>query len=113
MKALEALLAHYKAHERQSVVVPELKDENGQPMRVFWQLLTIQERDEMRDGDMLGDVDVVIRKAQDIEGKPLFKAEDKLKMQKAGAANVLNRLARMMLSGDAITAEAVEDARKN
>jgi len=112
-KGLDALLAHYRQHERQSMLVPEMKGADGKPMRVYWQLLTPEERDELFAAGVPDDVDVVIRKAQDADGSPLFSPEDRLKMRKAARSSLVTRLSRAMLDLDGVTEEAVEDARKN
>jgi hypothetical protein len=111
-KVLEAALAHYRANETKSVLVPEWKVD-AKPVRVFWRLLTPQERDDLTVAGEIQDVDVVVKKALDKDGKRLFADGDELKLKMASSNKLMRRLAALMLDVTEVTQQGVEDAKGN
>lgn len=73
-----AAVAHRNSLGTQHIDVPQwLVD--GQPLRVYWTPMTVGEAAKLAEyrGSPEGDVHVLIEKARDAEGKPLFTIADK------------------------------------
>lgn len=115
-KAIDRIIKHYKDHEKQHMDVPEWADEKGAPLRIHWRLLTPADAKELARRSEAGensDLDIFVRYALDADGRKLFDAEDKLKLERAGELHIISRVARAMV-GPAKLAEArVEEALKN
>lgn len=73
-----AFVARREKLGTQHVDMPQILVD-GKPLRVFWTPMTVSEADRLSEyrGRPEGDVYVLIEKARDAEGKPLFTLEDK------------------------------------
>lgn len=78
MRAIDAATAHYKAVKTDSILVPEWKLD-GKPLRIYWRPLNLAERAKLYNGGVL-DIEayatILILKALDEKGKPLFSHDD-------------------------------------
>lgn len=123
-KALDAALAHYKALGNPFVDVPEWqvpdeaaapeegKPPKTKPLRIFYQPLTLQEREALqteieRDNYLA----LLVAKALDDQGAKLFTIEDEPKLKRAASSHVIQRIAMLIMSLP--KAATAEDARKN
>ena len=82
MSVLDIAKSHFENLGVQSIEVPEWKDENGNPSIIYWNPITLSEKnklfkksDNMLDAGILADI--LVMKALDKDGNKLFKAEDK------------------------------------
>lgn len=104
--------AHYAAHGAESLDVPEWGDEAG-PLRVYWTPVTCAERQKItnryKDGQSQEAlVYVLILKACDAKGNPLFSLDDKPALMNGVDVAVVDRIASAIL-----TAPSVDDMEKN
>lgn len=110
MRAIDAALAHMQDLGTKHIDVPEWKIA-GAPLRVYWTPMTLKEREALfRGGDLklTGYADVLIRKAMDEQGNPLFTLEDAPKLRGFVESGVIQRIAYAILA-----APTIEDAEKN
>ncbi len=91
--------------------MPEWKDENGNPSIIYWNPITLSEKnklfkksDNMLDAGILADI--LVMKALDKDGNKLFKAEDKLILMHKVDSDILSRVATSMVQ--AINPEEVK-----
>ena len=108
MRAIDAVTAHFKSLGTLHIDVPEWQVD-GKPMRIFYTPVTIAEREKLtaKSGSDL-DLEVLLLKAKDEAGKPLFTIEDKMILRSAGVSGVIQRVSL------AITAvPTVEESEKN
>lgn len=110
MRAIERLVAHYKANKSQSIMI-RLGD--GEPLAIFWDLMTLERRDELFAMPGRRDVDVVIAMAKDAEGKALFDVADKPLLMLSTDAFLIKALAEKMLGADRSLDDLVKAAEKN
>lgn len=113
MAAIDQVTGHYNANRRQFIDVPEWAGEDGVPLRVYWELLTIERRKQLLTMQNRSDVDTLVALAQDADGKPLFGKEDKPKLKLAADAAVITRIAARMLGVGRLSEADVESAEKN
>jgi hypothetical protein len=115
-KAIDRILKHYREHEKQYIDVPEWADEHGVPLRIHWRLLTPADAKEIQRRSEAGensDLDIFVRYALDSDGKKMFDAEDKLKLERAGELHIISRVARAMVGPAKVIEARVEVAVKN
>ena len=112
-KASDIVIAHYKAHEQQWFDVPEWRDANGTPLRIYWKLMTVAEAERFGQADASMDLDIFCRYALDANGKKMFDAEDKLRMKVSGDSAIISRVAKLMVGPARTLTEIVDDAEKN
>lgn len=112
MSAIDVIIGDYKARSKQSIDIPEWGTD-GVPMTIFWNLLTIEQRQKVFANTNRTDVDVLIMMARDGNGDPMFTKEDKPKLVVSADASIITRIALKMLGTGRVTDAAVEDAVKN
>ena len=114
MKALDVILHHYKDHKQQWTDVPEWKQENGKPLRIYWTLMTVAAAEELGQANAALDLDVFVRYARDSSGALMFAdKEDKLKLRVSADQAIISRVARLMVGPARTLTEAIEDEEKN
>ncbi len=113
MKAADFIIQHYKAHERQYEDVPEWKDADGKPLRIFWKLMTVAAAEDFAKANASMDLDIFVRFAQDESGKKMFDIEDKNRLRVHADSSIISRLARLMVGPARTLAPIVDDAAKN
>jgi len=111
MSVLDIAKSHFENLGIQSIEVPEWKDENGNPSVIYWNPITLSEKnklfkksDNMLDAGILADI--LVMKALDKDGNKLFKAEDKLALMHKVDSDILSRVATSMVQ--AINPEEVK-----
>ena len=111
MSVLDIAKSHFENLGVQSIEVPEWKDENGNPSIIYWNPITLSEKnklfkksDNMLDAGILADI--LVMKALDKDGNKLFKAEDKLILMHKVDSDILSRVATSMVQ--AINPEEVK-----
>lgn len=116
MKAIERAKAHFKSlvEEPKTIRVPEWEDEGGEEFIIYSTPLTLQERARLykhSSNQFEMGVEVLIMKAKDKAGNPLFTKEDKQDMMRNVDANVVARISKHIvgISDD----EMLEEAEKN
>jgi hypothetical protein len=82
--------------------VSEWKDENGKPVILYWNPITLLEKNRLlKKSDTLNDIailaDVLVMKALDKDGKKVFKLEDKQTLMNSADPNILQRIAQKMV----------------
>ena len=80
----------------------EWKDENGKPVTLYWNPITLLEKNRLlKKSDTLNDIailaDVLVMKALDKDGKKVFKLEDKQTLMNSADPNILQRIAQKMV----------------
>ena len=109
---MSRLEARWQARGRTVIEIPELPDEHGQPTRWYAKPFTILDSKglspylEASDDD--GYVEVIIRKAEDADGEPLFDKGDKPKLKRILEAAIVKRVAI-----EIIASTDLEHAEKN
>lgn len=111
MKIIERAKSHFENLGVQSIEVPEWKDEDGNASVVYWNPITLSEKNKLfKNSANLTDVsilaDIVVMKALDKEGNKIFTLEDKLVLLHKVDSDVLSRLATAMVQ--AITPDEVK-----
>jgi len=111
MKIIDRAKTHFESLGVQSIEVPEWKDEDGKPTVIYWNPITLSEKNKLfRKSDNLNDVsilaDIVVMKAIDKDGNKIFTLEDKLSLMHKVDSDVLSRIATEMVK--AINPEEVK-----
>ena len=113
MSVIDIAKSHFESLGIQSIEVPEWKDDDGKPIIVYWNPITLSEKnklfrksDNMLDASILADI--VVMKAIDKEGNKLFKTEDKLVLMHKVDSDVLSKVATSM-----VQAIHPEEVKKN
>ena len=113
MSVIDIAKSHFESLGIQSIEVPEWKDDDGKPIIVYWNPITLSEKnklfrksDNMLDASILADI--VVMKAIDKEGNKLFKAEDKLVLMHKVDSDDLSKVATSM-----VQAIHPEEVKKN
>jgi hypothetical protein len=93
--------------------VSEWKDENGKPVILYWNPITLLEKNRLlKKSDNLNDIailaDVLVMKALDKDGKKIFKLEDKQTLMEKADPNILQRIAQKM-----VLVPSIDDLKKN
>lgn len=110
MRAIDAALAHMSEIGTRSIEVPEWQID-GKALVVYWTPMTLKEREVLfRGGDLklTSYADVLIKKALDENGKPLFTLEDAPKLRGFVESGVVQKIAYAILAP-----VSIEDAEKN
>lgn len=115
MKAIDRAKAHFKhlVDEPKTIRVPEWDDE-GEEFVVYATPLTLQERVRLNKhaaNPIEMTAELLIFKAKDKDGKPLFGKEDKPDLMRAVDADVIARIAKQIIG--ASDDDLVEEAEKN
>ncbi len=118
-EALKAAIAHLKSLGRPHFDVPEWQvpaegtEQDGKPktkpLRIHYAPLTIVEREQILAADN-SDVSIMIARAKDENGNPLFSVEDEPVLRRAASFHVINRIATVLFALPSLT---VEGAAKN
>jgi hypothetical protein len=95
MKAIDRAKKHFLSQTAWEVQVPEWADEQGKPLSIWFNPLTVKDRDDLiklqkRYGDGLETVvRLLIMHARDDQGRPLFTLEDKHDLMNNTDPNVI------------------------
>ena len=113
MKVIDRAKSHFESLGVQSIEIPEWKDDDGKPTIVFWNPITLSEKNKLfKKSDSLNDVgilaDILVMKALDKDGKKMFSLEDKLALMHKVDSDVLSRIATAM-----VQAIQPEEVKKN
>ncbi|HEY4775884.1 MAG TPA: hypothetical protein VIH40_13820 [Xanthobacteraceae bacterium] len=112
MSVIDQVTAHYAANRQQHIDVPEW-GVDGVPLRIYWDLLTVDKRKKIFANEQNSDVDTVVAMACDEQGNKMFDLADKAKLKVAADSALLTRIARKMIGIDRISEAMVEAAVKN
>jgi len=113
MNVIDRAKSHFESLGTQSIEVPEWKDDDGKPTIVYWNPITLSEKNKLfKKSDNLSDVsilaDILIMKALDKDGNKVFTLEDKIVLMHKVDSDVLSRLATAM-----VQAISVDEVKKN
>ena len=113
MNVIDRAKSHFESLGTQSIEVPEWKDDDGKPTIVYWNPITLSEKNKLfKKSDNLSDVsilaDILIMKALDKDGNKVFNLEDKIPLMHKVDSDVLSRLATAM-----VQAISVDEVKKN
>jgi hypothetical protein len=111
--AIEAAIAHFDAQGTRNMMVPEWGE-----LVVYWTPLTLFEKRKIfpsgRAIEQTVAADVLIHKAMDKDGKPLFSLADREKLMRQADQSIVERIAARILGGASSDfGDAVESAEKN
>ncbi|MGL4406021.1 MAG: hypothetical protein ACRCT6_09690 [Notoacmeibacter sp.] len=114
MNMIDRAKAHYKAlaNEPKRIEIPEW-GEDGEPAVVFVTPITLAERNKMKrveNGNELA-AEILIMKAQDKDGNPVFKKEDKIELMRFTDSRVVGRVITAIVGDDDNT--VMDDMEKN
>lgn len=92
-------MEHFAALERKTIEVHEW-GEGDEPAIIYAQPMTAEDYDALAkyENTMEWDVRVMVRKAVDAAGTPLFGDEDIMPLRKSASANLINRIAREIVA---------------
>ena len=112
MDLIERIKAHYDGLGRKRIEVPEWGDEHG-PLVIYARPMTLREKNRIfgraeKGASLEALADLVILKAEDEEGRKLFRPEDRLALITHAEADVIARVAAEISAVD-----SVEDHEKN
>jgi hypothetical protein len=102
-RAIESIKRHYSENSFKSIEVPEWVDDNGQPLKIYYSLMTVQTKDRLQQlNNDLGDtldwlVSVLISEAMDAQGKPMFSLDEKPILLARADANIIQRITMQIL----------------
>jgi hypothetical protein len=102
MSIIDRAKSHFEGLGIQSIEVPEWKDDEGKPTVIYWNPITLSEKNKLlKKSDTLNDVsllaDVLIMKALDKDGNKVFTLEDKLVLMHKTDPDVLTKIATLMV----------------
>ena len=102
MSVIDRAKSHFENLGTQSIEVPEWKDDDGKPTVLYWNPITLSEKNKLfKKSDNLTDVsilaDIVIMKSLDKDGKKIFKLDDKMDLLTKVDSDVLSRVATAMV----------------
>ena len=102
MSVIDRAKTHFENIGIQSVEVPEWKDDDGKPTKIYWQPINLFEKNKLfKKSDNMNDVsilaDIVVMKSLDKDGKKLFKLDDKMDLMTKVDSDVLSRIATRMV----------------
>ena len=111
MKIIDRAKSHFESLGVQSIEVSEWKDEDGKPSVIYWNPITLSEKNKLfKRSDNMSDVsilaDIVLMKALDKNGNKIFTLEDKLILMHKVDSDVLSKVATAMVQ--AINPEEVK-----
>lgn len=103
MSVIDRAKSHFESLGTQSIEVPEWKDDDGKPTVIYWNPITLAEKNRLlKKSDSLNDVsllaDILIMKALDKDGKKMFLLEDKIPLMHKTDADVLATIANKMVA---------------
>ena len=111
MKIIDRAKTHFESLGVQSIEVPEWKDEDGKPTVIYWNPITLSEKNKLfKKSDNMSDVsilaDIVLMKSLDKNGNKIFTLEDKIPLMHKVDSDVLSKIATAMVQ--AINPEEVK-----
>lgn len=111
MKIIDRAKSHFESLGVQSIEVPEWKDEDGKPTVIYWNPITLSEKNKLfKKSDNMSDVsilaDILIMKALDKDGNKIFTLEDKIPLMHKVDSDVLSKISSAMVQ--AINPEEVK-----
>ena len=103
MSVIDRAKSHFESLGTQSIEVPEWKDDDGKPTVIYWNPITLAEKNRLlKKSDSLNDVsllaDILIMKALDKDGKMMFSLEDTIPLMHKTDADVLATIANKMVA---------------
>lgn len=104
---IDRVTAHYEK-EPEKIEVPEWPDENGTPTVIYAKPLTLSERQKLKkisDDDIELAAALLIMKAKDSKGEPLFTLDDKQKLMRNADSKVIVRISSRILGSEVKDAE--------
>ena len=112
MSVIDIAKSHFDNIGVQSMEVSEWKDENAKPVILYWNPITLLEKNRLlKKSDTLNDIailaDVLVMKALDKDGKKVFKLEDKQTLMNSADPNILQRIAQKM-----VEVPSIDDLKK-
>ena len=114
MTAIDTILRHYEAHEKQHIDIPEWAGPDGAPLRIYWKLMTVEDAEAFTKSDAKLDLDIFVRFALDAAGARMFPdLEHKIKLRKKADNSIISRVARAMIGPAKTIGPMVEAAEKN
>lgn len=102
-KAIESVKRHFAKKGTRCIEVPEWQTDEGQPLQVFYDPLTVERKDHLRGLNVdLGDtmewiVEVLIMEARDGQGVPLFNKADKPALLTRADPTIIERVVTKIL----------------
>jgi len=112
MSILERAKAHFDKQDVIEITIPEWEDEQGNPTIIYSKPLTLAEKRKLlkfaKEDDIEFVARLVILKALDKTGEPVFDLGDRMTMLNSVDPNVLTRIANKMTE-----ARSVEDFEGN
>lgn len=104
-----------------SIEIPEWPDENGKPLVFYFGPMTAADMDvlgqvfdkESNIPQIDRDLILLVHKARDADGKPMFLDVDKTYLKTSTFVTVLRRLLNFMWIGPAVSVEEAKDEIKN
>ena len=102
MKFIDRAKSHFESLGVQHIEVPEWKDEAGNPSVIYWNPITLSEKNKLfKKSENLSDVsilaDILVMKALDKDGNKLFTLEDKIALMHKVDSDVLSKVATAMV----------------
>ena len=98
---IERVKAHKDALGRNLIEVPEWGDEDGTPLHIYSQPIVMYEMRKWYKGINADDisvlVDLIIAKAENVDGEKLFTLEDKQPLLRTAEFSVLSRISGAMM----------------
>jgi hypothetical protein len=106
MSVLERAKAHFDSQEIAEIEIPEWEDEQGNPTVIFSKPFTLGERKKLlkfaKDDDMEFLVRLVIMKALDQSGSPVFDIGDKITLMNSVDPKIITRIANAMTASKSV-----------
>jgi hypothetical protein len=102
-RAIDSIKRHYSENRMRSITVDEWQDDEGRPLVIYYEVLTVQAKDYLhRLNKKYGDtlewlVSVLISEAKDAQAKPLFTKDEKPILMMQADAGVIERVATKIL----------------
>ncbi|MBD8894039.1 hypothetical protein [Roseibium litorale] len=101
MPAIDNVIAHYSRNKGSVVLVPEWS-ETGEPFKVYYDPMTPKERKAVSQDnngvfDAEANVDLLMMKAKDEHGQPLFTADDRHQLLTQADGAIIGRIALAIL----------------
>jgi hypothetical protein len=106
MSVLERAKAHFDQQEIIEIEIPEWEDEQGNPTVIYSKPFTLGDRKKLykfaKEDDMEFLVRLVIMKALDQAGSPVFDIGDKITLMNSVDPKIITRIANAMTSSKSV-----------
>ena len=119
MKAIEMATSHLRRliDENKTIPVKEWVDENNKPLEIYYAPLSLWERDKVEEksneSELRMAVHVVIMKAKDKNGNPLFTEDDFDTLYRGAESQVVAKIAKTILGTQREPEPIIKDMEKN